>query len=45
VIDAVANRSLAKNLATRVRLSYTDWWLKQDSFEFLQKEVMQLLKK
>ena len=40
LIDAVTNRSLAKNLAARVKLPYTDWWLKQDSFTFLEKEVV-----
>ncbi|MHB8064507.1 MAG: nitrogenase component 1 [Ruminiclostridium sp.] len=40
LIDAVANRSLARNLATRIKLPYTDWWLNQDSFEFLKEEVV-----
>lgn len=35
LIDAVTNRSFAKNLSTRIRMPYTDWWLKQDSFTFL----------
>ncbi len=35
IIDSLANRSLAKNLASRVKLPYTDWWLAQDSFNFL----------
>jgi len=36
LIDTVTNRSLAKNLAARVKLPYTEWWLKQDSFSFLE---------
>ncbi|MCX7923557.1 MAG: nitrogenase [Clostridia bacterium] len=39
LIDAVTNRSLAKNLSARVKLPYTDWWLSQDGFSFLQEEV------
>ncbi len=35
IIDALANRSLAKNLAARIKLPYTDWWLEQDSFSLL----------
>jgi nitrogenase molybdenum-iron protein alpha chain len=38
IIDSLANRSLAKNLAARIKLPYTDWWLGQDSFSLL-KEV------
>ncbi len=40
LIDAVANRNLAKNLARRAKLPYTEWWLGQDSFKFLQEEVV-----
>ncbi len=36
IIDALTNRSLAKQLAARVKLPYTDWWLQQDSFALLQ---------
>ncbi|TWH47540.1 nitrogenase component 1 [Sporomusa sp. KB1] len=36
IVDALTNRSLAKNLAARVKLPYTDWWLQQDSFSLLQ---------
>ncbi len=39
LIDAVTNRSLAKNLAARVKLPYTEWWLKQDSFKFLEEVI------
>ncbi len=35
IIDSLANRSLAKNLAARIKLPYTDWWLAQDSFSLL----------
>lgn len=38
LIDAVTNRSLAKTLAKRVKLPYTDWWLAQDSFSLLEEE-------
>lgn len=40
LIDAVTNRSLVKNLAARTKLPYTQWWLAQDSFHFLEKEVL-----
>lgn len=40
LIDAVTNRSLVKNLAARTKLPYTQWWLEQDSFHFLEKEVL-----
>jgi nitrogenase molybdenum-iron protein alpha chain len=35
LIDAITNRSLAKNLSARAKLPYTQWWMKQDSFHFL----------
>jgi len=38
LIDAVTNRSLAKNLAARAKLPYTQWWLEQNSFKFLKAE-------
>jgi nitrogenase molybdenum-iron protein alpha chain len=38
LVDAITNRSLAKNLASRVKLPYTKWWLSQDSFKFLEEE-------
>jgi len=40
LVDAVTNRSLARNLAKRVKLPYTDWWLRQDSFKFLEEEAV-----
>jgi nitrogenase molybdenum-iron protein alpha chain len=39
LIDAVTNRSLARNLAARAKLPYTQWWLQQDTFTFLENEV------
>lgn len=38
--DVLTNRNLAKNLAHHVKLPYTNWWLEQDSFTFLQEEVV-----
>lgn len=40
LIDTVTNRSLVKNLAARARLPYTQWWLQQDSFTFLETGVL-----
>jgi len=40
LVDIVTNRNLAKNLALHVKLPYTKWWLEQDSFKFLQEEVV-----
>jgi len=39
LIDAVTNRSLARNLAARIKLPYTDWWFEQDGFKFLETDV------
>ncbi|HWR56468.1 MAG TPA: nitrogenase component 1 [Negativicutes bacterium] len=39
LLDAVTNRSLAKNLASRLKLPYTGWWLRQNGFRFLAEEV------
>jgi nitrogenase molybdenum-iron protein alpha chain len=36
--DVVSNRSLTDNLAARVRLPYTDWWLNQQGDRFLHPE-------
>lgn len=38
IIDALTNNSLARNLAKRVKLPYTDWWLEKEPFEFLESE-------
>jgi nitrogenase molybdenum-iron protein alpha chain len=35
ILDTVKNRSFAKNLADRVKLPYTDWWLDQHHSVFL----------
>ncbi|MBC2580717.1 nitrogenase component 1 [Clostridium sp. DJ247] len=39
IIDALSNRSLARNLSKRIKLPYTKWWLEQDAFEFLESEA------
>jgi nitrogenase molybdenum-iron protein alpha chain len=36
ILDTVKNRSFAKNLAERVKLPYTQWWLEQSNSHFLQ---------
>ena len=36
--DVVTNRSLTESLARRVKLPYTDWWLRQRSSHFLNEE-------
>lgn len=38
ILDSVTNRSFTNNLSKRVKLPYTDWWFKQKSDYFLQKE-------
>lgn len=38
--DALTNQSLAKNLSSRVKMPYTNWWMEQDSFIFLGDEVV-----
>ena len=40
LVDVLANRSLVQNLAARVKLPYSDWWLEQDTFTFLEEEVI-----
>lgn len=40
VLDTIRNRSFEKNLASRVKLPYTDWWYKQNNDTFL-KEVVE----
>ncbi len=34
ILDTVTNRSLARNLAARVKLPYTDWWYRQEPSHF-----------
>ncbi|MDR3588719.1 MAG: nitrogenase component 1, partial [Negativicutes bacterium] len=38
--DTIANRSLVRNLAARIKLPYTDWWMAQDAFTFLETEAV-----
>ncbi|MFZ4858291.1 MAG: nitrogenase component 1 [Desulfuromonadaceae bacterium] len=38
ILDKLTNRSLARKLAERIKLPYTDWWIEQDSFSLLQAE-------
>jgi nitrogenase molybdenum-iron protein alpha chain len=38
LVDKLTNRSLARKLASRIKLPYSDWWMAQDSFAFLQAE-------
>ncbi len=40
IIDALTNNSLARNLSKRIKLPYTDWWFKQDPFEYLENEEL-----
>lgn len=35
ILDIVTNRSFTENLSKRVKLPYTDWWLKQNNSHFL----------
>lgn len=37
ILDAIANPAFVKNLSRHCELPYTEWWLKQDSFAFLEK--------
>ncbi|APM40060.1 nitrogenase component 1 [Clostridium kluyveri] len=39
IIDTLENNSLAESLSKRIKLPYTSWWLKQDTFKFLENEV------
>ncbi len=39
ILDVVTNRSFTENLSKRVRLPYTDWWLRQDNDYFLTEGV------
>lgn len=38
LVDKLTNRSLARKLAERIKLPYTDWWIAQDSFALLKPE-------
>lgn len=39
IIDALTNNSLARNLAKRIKLPYTDWWYDQEPFKYLESET------
>lgn len=36
LIDKLTNRALARTLAHRIKLPYSDWWIAQDSFSLLE---------
>lgn len=36
ILDKLTNRSRERNLGKWLKLPYTEWWLKQNSFEFLE---------
>ena len=36
ILDSIRNRSLEQNLASRVKLPYTDWWYKQNVDAFFE---------
>lgn len=40
VLDTINNRSFEKNLASRVKLPYTDWWYEQNNSTFLKKGMV-----
>jgi nitrogenase molybdenum-iron protein alpha chain len=40
IIDALTNRSLARNLSRRSKLPYTKWWYQQDTFKYLEEEAL-----
>jgi len=39
IIDALTNRSQARNLSRRSKLPYTEWWFKQDPFKYLEEDI------
>ena len=41
VLNTIKNRSFESNLASRVKLPYTDWWYQQNTATFLKDEVRQ----
>jgi nitrogenase molybdenum-iron protein alpha/beta subunit len=41
VLNTIKNRSFESNLASRVKLPYTDWWYQQNNATFLKDEVGQ----
>ncbi len=38
ILDSIRNRSFEKNLASRVKLPYTDWWYQQNVDSFFEAE-------
>lgn len=40
LVDKLTNRSLARKLAARTKLPYTEWWIDQESFSFLRPEAL-----
>jgi nitrogenase molybdenum-iron protein alpha chain len=38
LVDKLTNRALARKLAERIKLPYTDWWIAQDTYEFMNAE-------
>ncbi len=38
LIDKLTNRSLARKLAERIKLPYSDWWLEQDTYSLMKAE-------
>ncbi len=39
IADTLSNRQFANKLAGRLKLPYTDWWLKQKTFQYLKEDV------
>jgi nitrogenase molybdenum-iron protein alpha chain len=39
ILDALTNRSRERNIAKWLKLPYTNWWLEQNSFDFLKQEA------
>ncbi|MDP4177296.1 MAG: nitrogenase component 1 [Bacillota bacterium] len=39
ILDEITNSNLAKNLSKRITLPYTEWWLEQEEFTFLEREA------
>lgn len=39
IADTLSNRQFARNLAGRLKLPYTGWWRRQDTFKYLKEDV------
>jgi nitrogenase molybdenum-iron protein alpha chain len=37
ILDRITNRSFEKNLSSRIKLPYTDWWYRQDNASFYER--------